>query len=100
MADATYQTQNYEAQGGASWVIGTTGTLDITTGGKSTANGTQASAIAALTDSSGGTPGATIAAVGATNTGDVSSAINSNFASLTTKVNAIAAALKGVGITA
>ena len=41
----------------------------------------------ALTDSSGCTGSATIAAVGATNSGDVSGAINNNFASLADQVN-------------
>ncbi|EME71394.1 cytoplasmic protein [Paramagnetospirillum caucaseum] len=45
--------------------------------------------IAELTDSSGGSADATIQAVGATNSGDVSAAINNNFADLAAKVNAI-----------
>lgn len=57
-ADATYQTLNYEQQGGSIWVVG--GTLDIVTGGKITANGTQASAMTAqlttITHTEPGTP--------------------------------------------
>lgn len=96
--DPTYQTANYEKQGGAVLVIG--GTLEIATGGKITNNGTQASAIVALTDSSGGTADNTVAAVAATNSGDVSATINNNFADLAAKVNALIAAVHGAGITA
>lgn len=52
---------------------------------------------AALTDSTGGTAGVTLAAVGATNSGDVSGAINNNFASLANLVGAIRAALVNAG---
>jgi hypothetical protein len=45
--------------------------------------------IAALTDSTGGTADGTLAAVGATNSGDVSAAINNNFADLAAKMNAV-----------
>lgn len=44
---------------------------------------------AALTDSTGGTANDTLAAVGATNSGDVSGVINSNFADIAAKLNAI-----------
>jgi hypothetical protein len=65
----SYNVVNYEQQGGDTWVVG--GSLDIKTGGKLKANGTQASAIAN--------------AVG----GDE-----------VAKINAILAALRGVGIIA
>lgn len=65
----SYNVVNYEQQGGDTWVVG--GSLDIKTGGKLKANGTQAAAIAN--------------AVG----GDE-----------VAKINAILAALRGVGIIA
>jgi hypothetical protein len=65
----SYNTLNYEQQGGDVWVVG--GDLNIATGGKLKANGTQAAAIAN--------------AVG----GDE-----------VAKINAILAALRGVGIIA
>jgi hypothetical protein len=74
----SYNTLNYEQQGGDVWVVGgdlnvvSGGDLDIKTGGKLKANGTQAAAIA---DSVGG--------------GDHGD-----------KINAILAALRGVGIIA
>ncbi|HYD29199.1 hypothetical protein [Brevundimonas sp.] len=46
-------------------------------------------ALAELTDNSGGVADGTIAVVGATNGGDVSAAINGNFADLAAKVNAL-----------
>lgn len=73
----SYNTLNYEQQGGDVWVVGgdlnvvSGGDLDIKTGGKIKANGTQASAIA---DAVGGDEVA--------------------------KINAILAALRGVGIIA
>lgn len=73
----SYNTLNYEQQGGDVWVVGgdlnvvSGGDLDIKTGGKIKANGTQAAAIAN--------------AVG----GDE-----------VAKINAILAALRGVGIIA
>ena len=54
-------------------------------------------AIVSLTDSSGGTANDTLQAVGATNSGDVSAAINNNFADLAAKVNGIIVALRNSG---
>ena len=54
-------------------------------------------AIVSLTDSSGGTANDTLQAVGATNSGDVSAAINNNFADLAAKVNGILAAMRTNG---
>jgi hypothetical protein len=48
--------------------------------------------LTALTIGSG-TPGGGTVNVGATNTSDVSGAINNNFATLATRINAIAAAI-------
>lgn len=53
---------------------------------------------AALTDSSGGTANGTVEAVGATNSGDVSGAINNNFKEVVTLLHAIRTALVAVGI--
>ncbi|WP_431861385.1 hypothetical protein [Azospirillum sp.] len=100
MADGTYQTKVYDKLGGDQMVVASGGSINIETGGKILANGTQASAIVSLTDSTGGTANDTLAAVGATNGGDVSGVINSNFADLGAKVNAILAALRGAGIVA
>jgi hypothetical protein len=108
--DPTYQTKNYEQQGGNVWVIG--GELRIE-GGKITNAGTQASAIASLTDNSAGTANDTIQAIPdpadtpasadalrddlVTN---VLPAIRNDIADLTAKVNAILAALRGTGAVA
>lgn len=97
--------------------------VDLTNNSGGVVSNTIAAAtnIAALTDSSGGVKDNTIEAVGATNSGDVSGAINDNFAeladelaaqrtlntvlinavaSLAAKVNALNAALEAFGITA
>jgi hypothetical protein len=59
----------------------------------------QAGAIGQLTDSTGGSPGATLIDVDSGGVADVS-AVNDNFASLAAKVNALEAAVKGFGISA
>lgn len=112
----TYNANNYRAQGGDSLVMG--GTLEITgelkiNGGIISNNGTQASAIADLTDNSGGTANNTITAVTDPTDSPVTAdglrddlvanmipSIESNFADLAAKVNAILAALRGAGIIA
>jgi hypothetical protein len=53
---------------------------------------------AALTNSTGGTAGSSLAAVGATNSGDVSATINNNFASAWTLLDAIRTALVAAGL--
>jgi len=106
-----YNTLNYEQQGGAVLVIG--GELKIATGGKITANGTQASAITTLTDSTTGTanntlqalpdPADTPATADALRDDLVANlipALRNNYADLAAKVNAILTALQGAGITA
>lgn len=70
-----YNTKNYAEQGGDRWVIG--GELDIPTGGKITANGVQAAAIANHADPATATA-----------------------ADIATKQNQILAALRGAGIIA
>lgn len=69
----SYNTKNYEQQGGEITVIG--GEIKIETTGKITANGTQAATIADITTSATGTQ-------------------------ISVAVNAIIAALKGAGIIA
>lgn len=105
-ADPTVQTLNYEAQGGSEWVVGGTLTIlggatvtglgaytiqpaipDLTdSSGGAAADGTIGAVTAptALTNSTGGTADNTLAAVGATDTGDRSGAINDNFTELAT----------------
>lgn len=74
MADATYQTKVYNAQGGGGIVVAASGTIKVETGGAIVPNsGTQASAIANATGATYGT-------------GEEA------------KINAIIAALEGVGI--
>ncbi|GEM_PF-4922173 len=82
-ADATYQTKNYEKQGGDTWVIG--GTLDIE-GGKIVNAGTQAGSVATV--SAANSFNATY------NNVEVENAVNAN----ATAINALIAALQGVGI--
>jgi len=53
--------------------------------------------VAALTDSTGGTPGATLSAVGNTMTIDQSTTINDNFASINAKFDELVASLEGAG---
>lgn len=69
------------------------GAVDVKSGGKITAAGTQAAAIVALTDNSTGTASDTIASISDT-------ATKNAIASLAAKVNALNTAIKGVGITA
>lgn len=57
-----------------------------------------AEAVTPLTDSTGGTPGATLAAVENTSTGDRSAAINSNFASLNQQIEDLKEALVDAGL--
>jgi hypothetical protein len=71
----SYNTDNYEQQGGAVWVIG--GELKLASGATITANGTQAAHITDATTGSG-----------------------ASAANCATKINSILAALEGVGILA
>ncbi len=97
MADATYESKVYRKQGGAELVVASGGEINIESGGKITADGTQASAVADLTDNSSGTADGTIAAVSGSG---ADATINNNFADLADKVNNILAALRGAGIIA
>lgn len=49
MADATYTPLVYRKQGGATFVVASGGNIDVESGGSITADGTQASAVAAIT---------------------------------------------------
>ncbi len=88
MADGTYQPKVYMKEGGNTQVVADGGEIDVESGGKITADGTQASHIAdastahALSDSF--------------DDEEAEAALNA----LGTKINAILAALEGVGITA
>lgn len=94
---ANENTKVVREQGGNTLRIDSGGELDMRTGSKILANGTQAAAVTALTDSSTGAAGNTIANVG---TEFSQATLNNNFASLSAKVNAALAALKGAGIIA
>lgn len=107
----SYNASNYTEQGGAVTVIG--GELKIAAGGKITNAGTQASAIADLTDSTTGTANNTLQALpDPTDTpasadalrddlvANLIPALRNNYADLGAKVNAILAALRGAGIIA
>lgn len=106
-------TKNYSELGGAKHVIG--GELEIAAGGKITAAGIQAAAIASFTDNTGVVaPDSTIenvpqAATAPAAVGDTAlrtevnaalTAIENNTADLTKSVNEILAALRGAGIIA
>ncbi|MCK6475329.1 MAG: hypothetical protein L6Q35_00690 [Phycisphaerales bacterium] len=113
------QTSNYGEQGGSSWVVGGTMTfgassvINCTTGTVWKANGTQATAIADLTDNSAGTANSTIQAMADLTDSPATAdalrddivtnllpAIRNNVADLTAKVNAILAAIRNLGIIA
>ena len=88
----SYNAKNYVEQGGDVTVIG--GELNVAAGGKITAAGTQANHIADVaitTDLTG-------VATGTDMTADQAAAIVADFNSIKTKMNAILAALEGVGI--
>lgn len=97
MADATYSPAVYRKQEGDELVVASGGAINVESGGAIQAAGTQASAIADLTDNSGGTADGTIADVEAIYT---EATLANNFADLAAKVNAILAALRGAGIIA
>ncbi len=102
MADATVQPKVYHKQGGDVLVVASGGEINVESGGKLTAAGTQASAIASLTDSTGGTANDTLVdlASGGTWAAGVETKVEDNFADLAAKINAILAALRGAGIIA
>lgn len=83
-------------QGGDVLTVASGGSIDIRTGGKVLANGTQAATIAALTVSVG-TGDDTIADVGGAFN---QTTLNNNFRDLADKYNLLLAACKGAGIVA
>ncbi len=92
MPDATYQPKVYRQQGGDVLVVKSAGEVKVEPGGKITNDGTQASAIVNLTDSTGGTAGNTV--------DDTTASVKDDIASLAAKINSILAALRGAGIIA
>ena len=94
----SYNALVYNEQGGSKLVVASGGQISIESGGKITAAGTQASAIVDITDNTGGTAGDTIANTGGANptTAEFENAV----ASITAKLNAVLAALRGAGIIA
>lgn len=110
---ASQNTKVHIEQGGDVLVLKSGGSIKIESGASITNAGTQASAIAALTDNSAGTANDTIQAMAdPTDTPATADAlrddlvavllpaIRNNIADLTAKVNAITAALRGAGIIA
>lgn len=103
MADATYGPKVYHKQGGDEVVVASGGKItlesggeiDVQAGGKVLNDGTQAAAIASLTDNSGGTANDTLEDVPATYN---EAALANNFADLGAKINSMLAALRGAGI--
>lgn len=93
----SYNTKMYEEQGGDSLVVDNGGNINVKTGGKIFANGTQAAAIVNLTDSTTGTANDTLTDVGGA---FVQATLNNNFADIAAKINGILAALRGAGIIA
>lgn len=80
-------------------VVDVDGAPHVEINGQEQASVTAQGAIAELTNSTGGTPGATLVAVGDTTTNQAVP-INNNLASLNAKINAIITALEGAGIVA
>ena len=85
---------------GGSWAAGTRYRLQMDLVDTVAPEGQKQAAIAALTDSTGGTADGTMSAVGATNSGDVSGTINNNFKELTVKLNLALAVLREYGMIA
>jgi hypothetical protein len=97
--DGSYNTQNQEQQGGSVWVIGPSGILDFAVGAKMTNAGVQAGPTSAITDSTGGTPSTTLAAItaGASYAQADMVAVKNALASLAAQYNALLAILQGIG---
>lgn len=84
----------YMEPGGDKMAVASGGEIDVKTGGKILANGTQASAIADLTHAVGTADG-TVDDVGAAFS---QATLNNNFKELTSKLASVLAALRGAGI--
>ena len=78
----SYETKVYREPGGSVLTVASGGSVDVETGGKILANGTQASHIADAAVAAGAAPDKT------------------EFDALVTKFNAVLAALEGVGVLA
>jgi hypothetical protein len=89
---------NYEEQGGSNWVIG--GTLTILSGATIIPTGGTTPTLTSLVDNSGGTPSGTLAAItaGASYAQADMVAVKNAIADLAASVNAIVAAVKGIGV--
>lgn len=85
-----YSSKVHMDQDGDQLSVESGGSINIETGGQIKANGTQASAIASLTDSTTGTPSDTV--------DDATASVKDDIASLAAKINSILAALRGAGI--
>src|ERR1700733_8059020 len=97
--DPSIGTQIQIDQGGAVLAVGPSGTIDIAPGGKLTAAGVQAGPTSALTDSTGGTPSGTLAAItagGSYAQADMT-AVKNALASLAAQYNALLVILQGIG---
>jgi len=92
MADATYQPKVYLKQGGDELVVASGGAINVETGGAIKANGTQASAIASLTDGTTGTASDTV--------DDATASVKDDIASLAAKINAILVVLRDANLIA
>ena len=104
MADATYQPKVYKKDDGDTLVVASGGEIDVESGGKITADGTQASHITNATTSHSITdPADSPLDADALRDDLVANTIPSIEAALdalATKINSLIAALEGVGITA
>jgi len=102
MADATYQPKVYMQQDGDVQVVKSGGEINIETGGTISADGTQASAIAQMTNTSTESANDAMVNVASSTDADVARAVltNANFEDVMAKVNLIMTALSGVGIIA
>lgn len=93
----SYNAKVHAEQGGDRLTVDNGGSINVLTGGKILANGTQASAITNLTDSTTGTANDTLTDVGVA---FAQATLNNNFADLAAKVNAILTAIRNAGIIA
>jgi hypothetical protein len=103
--DPTVDTQVYIKQGAGELVIGTSGILNILTGGKILAAGVQATNLGTFVDSTGGTPALTFAAITAPGANATTSltadmtAVKNALSQTAATLQAIQVALKNAGIT-
>lgn len=107
MPDATRQPKTYRKDGGDTTVIASGGVLDIETGGKVLANGTQGAALTAqlttLTHTEPGTPDYAIQALTVTTpygfvTADEGNSVLKAIANLQTRLAEVEARLEALGI--